>query len=428
MISNETEAFCLSSAGPLLPSRSEGDDVRPAAFLDRDGVINVDRGYTYRVEDLVFTPTAIEGIKALNDAGYRVFVVTNQSGIARGYYTAGEVEQFHDAMAQQIQAHGAHVDCFYYCPFHPEGSVAEYAINHEDRKPSPGMLRRAMREWPTDVAASLLIGDQESDLQAAARAGLAGLLVERNVGDLAAAVRGFLQRRSQTASACTAMRAYKNWIVEKALPFWSDAGFDARHARFRERLDWHGRPVQVPHRAMVQARQIYIFAHAAQLGWFHDGGRLAEAAMASLVRDFCTRSGGQASFAFSTGSDGRIVSPTRDAYAHAFVLFALGWLHRLNGDRRLLSLADQVIAFIDKHLSDRDHGGLFDQFPVTDRSKRQNPQMHLLEAYLALEEAAPGRGYLDRACALVRLFNERLFNAEFGVLSEHFSERWGHHP
>ena len=110
------------------------------------------------------------------------------------------------------------------------------------------------------------------------------------------------------------------------------------------------------------------------------------------------------------------------------MLLALGWLHRLNGDRRLLSLADQVIAFIDGHLSDRDHGGLFDQFPVTDRRKRQNPQMHLLEAYLALEEAAPGRGYLDRACALVRLFNERLFNAELGVLSEHFSERWGHHP
>jgi mannose-6-phosphate isomerase len=125
----------------------------------------------------------------------------------------------------------------------------------------------------------------------------------------------------------------------------------------------------------------YVFAHAAQLGWFHEAGRLAEAAMASLVRDFCTRSSGQASVAFSTGSDGRIVSPTRDAYAHAFVLFALGWLHLLNGDRRLLSLADQVIALIDEHLNDADHGGLFDQFPVTDRRKPQDPQMHLLEAY-----------------------------------------------
>lgn len=94
---------------------------------------------------------------------------------------------------------------------------------------------------------------------------------------------------------------------------------------------------------------------------------MAEAAMASLVRDYCTRSGRQASFAFSIGSDGRIVSPTRDTYAHAFVLFALGWLYRLDGDRQLLFLADQIINFIDEHLLDREHGGLFDQFPVTDR-------------------------------------------------------------
>jgi mannose/cellobiose epimerase-like protein (N-acyl-D-glucosamine 2-epimerase family) len=224
------------------------------------------------------------------------------------------------------------------------------------------------------------------------------------------------------------MKAYKNWIVEKALPFWSDAGFDAGHQRFRERLDWQGQAVPVAHRAMVQARQIYVFAHAVQLGWFAEGGRLAETAMASLARDFCARSGGHASFAFSIGSDGRVVSATRDAYAHAFVLLALARLYRLNGDRQLLFLADQVIAFIDQHLLDREHGGLFDQFPVTDRSKRQNPHMHLLEAYLALDEAAPEREYLDRAHGLVRLFKERLFSSKLGVLLEHFSEQWAGHP
>jgi mannose-6-phosphate isomerase len=402
--------------------------VRPAAFLDRDGVINVDRGYTYRVEDLVFTPTAIEAIKAFNDAGYRVFVVSNQSGVARGYYTAEDVERFHEAMGQQLSAHGAHVDGFYYCPFHPEGSVAEYAIDHRDRKPSPGMVLRAIGEWPTDLAASVLIGDTKSDLQAAGRAGVAGLLVEPNVGDLAAVARAFLQRLSESASAFAAMKAYKDWIVAKALPFWAEAGFDARHARFRERLDWHGRPVEAPHRAMVQARQIYVYSHAAQLGWFAEGGRLAEAAMASLLRDFCARSGRQASFAFSIETDGRVLSPIRDAYAHAFVLFALAWLYRLNGERRLLSLADQVIAFVDEHLVDREQGGLFDHFPVTDRSKRQNPHMHLLEAYLALHEAEPGHDYLDRAGALVWLFKDRLFESEYGVLREHFSEQWADHP
>jgi len=411
-----------------LPRRSRADEIRPAAFLDRDGVINVDRGYTYRIEDLVFTPTAIEGIKAFNDAGYRVFVVSNQSGVARGYYTAEDVERFHEEMRRQLSARGAHVDGFYYCSFHPEGTVAEYAIDHEDRKPSPGMLLRAIREWPTDVAASVLIGDKESDLQAASRAGLAGLRVEPNIGDLAAVVRDFLQRRNESASAFAAMKAFRSWIVDKALPFWAGAGFDSRHGRFRERLDWHGRPGEVPHRATVQARQIYVCAHAAQLGWFVEGAGLAEAAMASLLLDFCTRSDGRASFAFSIGSDGQIVSPIRDAYAHAFVLFALAWSYRLNGDRRLLHLADQTINFIDEHLADREYGGLFNQFPVSNRDKRQNPHMHLLEAYLALHEAVPQRGYLDRAAGLVGLFKERLFSTEFGVLCEHFSEAWGGHP
>jgi D-glycero-D-manno-heptose 1,7-bisphosphate phosphatase len=179
------------------PWRSNMDAVRPAAFLDRDGVINVDRGYTYRVKDLVFTPTAIEGVKALNDADYRVFVVTNQSGVARGYYTVGDVERFHAAMQERLHAGGAHVDCFYYCPFHPDGTVALYAIEHDDRKPSPGMLLRAIREWPTDVAASVMIGDKQSDLEVAARVRVTGLLVEPNVCDLAAEVRRFLYRPSQ---------------------------------------------------------------------------------------------------------------------------------------------------------------------------------------------------------------------------------------
>ena len=103
-------------------------------------------------------------------------------------------------------------------------------------------------------------------------------------------------------------------------------------------------------------------------------------------------------------------------------------MHRLNGDRKLLSLADAVTAFIDEHLVDRVHGGFFDEAQAIDRSKRQNPHMHLLEAYLALHDTAADRGYLERASALVALFKERLFSAELGVLREHFSERWADHP
>jgi D-glycero-D-manno-heptose 1,7-bisphosphate phosphatase len=184
----------FASAEEPLPRRTRSDAVMPAAFLDRDGVINVDHGYTHLIEDLAFTPTAIEGITAFNDAGYRVFVITNQSGVARGYYTVEDVERFHEAMQQQLRAHGAHVDCFYYCRFHPEGTVAAYAMDQEDRKPSPGMLSRAMHEWPTDIAASVMIGDKESDLRVAATAGLTGLLLEPNDCDLAAEVRRFLDR------------------------------------------------------------------------------------------------------------------------------------------------------------------------------------------------------------------------------------------
>lgn len=226
----------------------------------------------------------------------------------------------------------------------------------------------------------------------------------------------------------TNLQAYTGWIVGRALPAWSALGFDASAGRFRERLDAGGRPLDVPHRAMVQARQIYVFARAAQLGWHADGAALAERAMDALVRDYATVSGGEASFAFSVAPNGRRVSEVRDAYTHAFVLFALAWLYRGTGDARLLTLADRVQAFVRARLVDPVHGGLWDADPVPSRTKRQNPLMHLLEAYLALERAAPGRGYLEHAARVVELFRTRLFSGAHGVLLEYFAEDWGAPP
>jgi mannose-6-phosphate isomerase len=223
------------------------------------------------------------------------------------------------------------------------------------------------------------------------------------------------------------LRAYREWIVGTALPTWATIGFDPAAERFRERLDWTGAPVDVPHRSMVQARQIYVFAHACHLGWFEGGGRLAEQAMASLVRDFGATSEHEASFAFSIDARGRIVSGARDAYAHAFVLFAISWLYRLNADPKLLRLADRTNAFIKTRLVDPRHGGVFDVHPVASREKRQNPLMHLLEAYLSLERAAPGRGYLEDAGGLIDIFKSRLFDAGHGVLLEYFGEDWSPH-
>ena len=169
---------------------------RPAAFLDRDGVINVDHGYTYRREHLLFTPTAIDGIRLLNQSGYPVLVVTNQSGVARGLYGVADVTAFHAHMNAMLAERGAHIDDFYYCPFHPDGTVAEFAIEHDDRKPGAGMIRRAMRDWNVSAEGSFLIGDKPSDAGAAAAAGIRSLLITPNEGDLAAAVRHMLARQS----------------------------------------------------------------------------------------------------------------------------------------------------------------------------------------------------------------------------------------
>jgi mannose/cellobiose epimerase-like protein (N-acyl-D-glucosamine 2-epimerase family) len=219
--------------------------------------------------------------------------------------------------------------------------------------------------------------------------------------------------------------SFVDWLHDEALPFWATDGYDASRARFCERLDAAGRPlVATPHRLMVQARQIFVFAHAANLGWLPEGAALAETAMDSLLRLYRDRPGGIGGFAFSVDADGAVVDDRRDTYGHAFVLFALAWLHRLNGDCRWLAIADETIEFMDLRLADSHHGGMFDAYPASERGKRQNPHMHLLEAYLALEETAPGRGYVERAAELIQLFRARMYRRERAVLPEHFAEDW----
>jgi D-glycero-D-manno-heptose 1,7-bisphosphate phosphatase len=155
--------------------------VRPAAFLDRDGVLNVDRGYVHQAEDWEWMPGAREAIRALNDAGFFVVVVTNQSGIARGFYGEPELAALHAFVAQDLARSGGRIDAFYHCPHGPDDAC-------DCRKPLPGMLLRAIAEHDLDPRRSLLVGDRESDLQAAAAAGVQGFLYEG--GDL----RAFIER------------------------------------------------------------------------------------------------------------------------------------------------------------------------------------------------------------------------------------------
>lgn len=144
-----------------------------AAFIDRDGVINEERGYVHRIEDFALLPGAVEGLRTLAAAGYKLVVVTNQAGVARGYYDTATVERLHAHMRAQLQAQDVHIDAVYYCPHHPEGKSTTYAIACGCRKPAPGMLEQAARELGLDLGASVLVGDKVSDVQAGKRAGVA---------------------------------------------------------------------------------------------------------------------------------------------------------------------------------------------------------------------------------------------------------------
>ena len=150
-----------------------------AIFFDRDGVLNIDKGYVYKVEDFTWVDGAIDAIKFANSLGYLTFVVTNQSGIARGYYTIEDMRRLHDWMNAELEKYQAKIDKFYYCPYHDEGSVSAFVFqNHQDRKPNPGMLLRAIAEYGIDVSSSFLIGDKPSDIQAAKSARVEALMFE----------------------------------------------------------------------------------------------------------------------------------------------------------------------------------------------------------------------------------------------------------
>lgn len=153
-----------------------------AVFLDRDGTINEEKEYLSRVEDFEFIPGAAAAISRLNAAGFLVIVVTNQSGIGRGYYDEAALERLHRHMDRELARFGAAVDAYYFCPHHPQHGIGDYGVECACRKPLPGMLLQAARDFPLDLAASYIIGDKLADVDAGLKAGCRPLLVRTGYG------------------------------------------------------------------------------------------------------------------------------------------------------------------------------------------------------------------------------------------------------
>lgn len=178
-------------------TNSRPDQLRPAAFLDRDGVLNVDNGYVHRPDQLHWVEGAQEAVKLLNGAGYYVIVVTNQSGVARGFYDESTIGILHAHMQDALTASGAHIDAFYYCPHHPDGTIDGFAIRCLCRKPGTGMLEQAAREWPIERTGSFLIGDRDGDMEAAAAFNIRGVRFDAGSQSLTELVRGLIASRSR---------------------------------------------------------------------------------------------------------------------------------------------------------------------------------------------------------------------------------------
>jgi D-glycero-D-manno-heptose 1,7-bisphosphate phosphatase len=147
--------------------------MRRGLLLDRDGVINVDRGYVHRIEDFAFVPGIFDLCATAQQLGFLPFVVTNQAGIGRGYYTEGDFASLTAWMLEQFGRRGIRIGHVYHCPFHPTAGVGEYRRESFDRKPNPGMILRARADFDLDLAQSVLVGDKDSDIQAGRTAGVA---------------------------------------------------------------------------------------------------------------------------------------------------------------------------------------------------------------------------------------------------------------
>jgi len=185
---------------------------RAAVFVDRDGVLIEEVSYLSSMNHLALFPWTADSIRALNRAGLPVIVVTNQSGIARGFFTGAFVDEVHREISARLAAGGARIDAYYYCPHHPDGSVAEFARACECRKPRPGLIERAASDLDLDPARSFVVGDKWSDVDLAHAAGARGVLVRTGHG----AAEQERQREGRVADAVVDnLAAAASWLLQR---------------------------------------------------------------------------------------------------------------------------------------------------------------------------------------------------------------------
>lgn len=400
----------------------------PAVLLDRDGTLIVEKNYLADPAGVELERGVVEGLTQLQRAGYRLVVVTNQSGIGRGYFTLSDAEAVNARVAQVLAVQGVTIDGWYICPHRPDADC-------DCRKPRPGLALAAAEDLSLDLARSWVIGDKPSDVELAAAFGGRGLLVNpggsavereyetRAVDNLAVAAQRIIGEDYGPRVLDLAQRA-ENWLRQKALPLWSGAGFDGETRQFEEALGFDGAPLRDrPRRLMVQARQIAVYASAALEGLHETGAPLAIEAGRRMAESFL-EADGQPGWVFSIDRKGQVVDPRRDLYAHAFVLFALAWLRRIDPAPLWLEATSRTLAFLERDFADREHGGYWDQLPRRSGLRHQNPHMHLFEALIAQGTIDRDPAVITRAADLDRLGRERFLHPVSAALREQFHDDW----
>ena len=231
------------------------------------------------------------------------------------------------------------------------------------------------------------------------------------------------KRSSPLSTLRISVARLRRWVVDQALPLWGATGFDASRGAFVERLTFEGAPhLAAPRRAMVQARQIYVFSHAALLGWSPEGKTIALEAAHRLI-DRYHGADGAPGWVFAVHPDGAVHDAKRDFYAHAFALFGLAWAYKLEPEPRFLSTALATLRVLDQHFASPS-GGYHSVLPADAGRREQNPHMHLFEAMLAWFEATGSAVFLARAGELYAMMAGRFFQPQSGILAEYFDGSW----